>query len=297
MKILFQNRDPKGWIGGDQIQLEKTREALEKLDIETDFSFGLDEKIDADIVHCFNFSMQWSKYQIWNVSQQNKAIVCSMIYHETDEFVDYKTQQAMINELDACIFLTEGEIERARRHLEIPDKKIYIIENGIDKWWFEPCIAPYPIDVLTVGRIDANKGQLAVAKICKKLGLSYCCIGESSPYAELVKEQGAEVLEPMDQKVLKLHYASCKVYVCPSYKEIMPLTIMEAGSQGRPIVLTKGCEWQIPCERASYNDEAEIELAILKSLEKPPQEAFKAILKDMSWDNVAKQLKSVYESI
>lgn len=295
MKVLFQNRDPKSWIGGDQVQLEKTRQALP---IETSFSFDIEYSTDADIVHCFNFSMPWTKYQIWNAKRQGKKVVCSMIYHEMEDFIPYTTQQAMINELDACIFLTQGELERVRRHMSVPDEKIHFIPNGIEEWWFDHIDDPIPCEVLTVGRIDANKGQLAVAKACRELGLKYTCIGNCDPaYALLLELEGATVLAPMEHKELKRYYAGCQVFALVSYKELMPLTVMEAGSQGKNIVLTTGCEWEIDCDRAEYNNVESIEKALLKAIERPENTDFRDKLKGMTWDKVAKQLMDIYAKI
>jgi glycosyltransferase involved in cell wall biosynthesis len=294
IKVLFQNRDPEDWIGGDQLQLERTKESLSCI---TDFSYDINCVINSDIVHCFNFTMPWTKYQIWNAIKQNKKIVCSMIYHEMDDYVDYKIQQAMVNELDACIFLTKGELERARRHLTIPDEKIHFIPNGIDPWWFEKETEPILFDVLTVGRIDENKAQLSVAKACKELGLSYCCIGDGGDYAVMVSAEGAVIKPAMPQKELRRYYAGCKIFALVSYKELMPLTVMEAGAQGKPIVLTTGCEWEIPCFRAEYNNVSSIKSALTKALTEPYNDEFRVSLRDMTWDKVAKQLIGIYESI
>lgn len=299
MKILFQNRDRESWIGGDMIQLDMTKKYLEKLGFKTVFSHKMvadpEDILDADWVHCFNFSMPWTKYQIWNAKKCGKKVAVSMIYHETDDFVDYPTQQAMINEVDAAIFLTEGELERARRHLTILDSIVHIIPNGIESWWFDEPKVVRPNQVLTVGRLDANKGQLTIAQACRKLNLNYTCIGENSRYGELVKMEGAKVLSPMKQEDLKAYYAGCKVYAQVSYKEVMPLTCMEAGSQAKNIVLTKGCEWDIPCERAEYNNVDEICTALQKSLLKGPNLAFQSQLRQMTWESVAERLKKIYE--
>jgi hypothetical protein len=60
-------------------------------------------------------------------------------------------------------------------------------------------------------------------------------------------------------------------------------------------VLTKGCEWDIPCERATYNNVDEICVALEKSLLKSPNIAFREELKTMTWESVAGQLKQIYE--
>lgn len=300
MKILFQNRDEESWLGGDMIQLEMSRKYLEKLGFETRFSGKMiadaEDIVDVDWVHCFNFSMPWTKYQIWNAKKLGKKVACSMIYHETDDFVDYPTQQAMINELDAAIFLTQGELDRARRHLTILDEIVHIIPNGIESWWFEEDGGYYGNEILTVGRLDANKGQLATAQACKKLGLLYTCIGENSRYGQLVEKEGARVLPPMSQNELKGWYKGCRIYAQVSYKEVMPLTCMEAGAQGKNIILTNGCEWQIPCIRAEYNDVSDIVKALKKSLDTAPNFAFRDMLKIMTWESVAGKLKQIYET-
>lgn len=299
MTVLFQNRDPKAWIGGDQIQLDKTREALEKLGVETRFSSlniaDPEDIVDVDIVHCFNFSMPWTKYQIWNAKKLKKKVVCSMIYHETDQFISYETQQAMIDELDYCIFLTEGEVFRALRHLKIPLEKIKIIPNGIESWWFNEVIPAPQFDVLTVGRMDGTKGQVAVAQACKKLGLTYFCIGEKGSETEELQRLRVTVIEPLSHEKLKPYYAACKIYALASKNEVMPLTVMEAGTQAKNIVLTSGCEWKIPAEYVKYQNFGSICQGIEKSLTKGPNLAFKEQLRSMTWDSVALKLKELYD--
>lgn len=300
MKVLFANRDPKSWIGGDQIQLEKTRTELGKLGVETRFtSLNIpdpEDIVDVDIVHCFNFCAPWTKFQIWQASKLEKKIVCSMIYHETDKLVDYPTQQAMVNECSALIFLTKGEVDRARRHLDIPPEKIWIVPNGIDAQWFEP-VHPVPSDVLTVGRIEEGKGQLAVAKACKELGLQYTCIGELSEYAKLVAAQGAKILPAMTQEELRQYYAGCQVFCLASMREVMPLSAMEAGAQAKNIVLTSGCEWRIPAEYVTFDDVESIKSGIQAALERPDNTELQTMLRSMTWENVAKSVREIYDKI
>jgi glycosyltransferase involved in cell wall biosynthesis len=300
MKTLFCNRDPKSWIGGDMVQLEKTREALGKLGVETRFTSlqipNPEDIADVDIVHCFNFSMPWTKFQIWQASRLKKKIVVSMVYHETDSFVDYQTQQAMVHECHALLFLTEGEVARAKRHLDIPNEKIFTVPNGVDRFWFE-AVKPKACGVLTVGRIDENKGQLAVAKACRKLGLHYTCIGERSRYAALCEVEGAEVLGPLKPEEIRPYYAGCNVFVLASLGEIMPLTVMEAGAQGCPIVLTSGCEWQVPAEYVTYNSVGSIANGIERASARGVNAEFRATLEGMTWEKAALEIKRIYETL
>ncbi len=308
IKVLHQNRPKNIWQGGDWVQMENTMVALGKLGV--DVSVNEQPLISPalilstfDIVHLWNFSMEWTKWQIWAAARQHRKIVCSMIYHETEAFIPYEHQQIMLDTCDACIFLSQGEVERVRRHLKIDDSKIHIIENGIDEWWFEPTTKKnnYGKYILTVGRIETSKGQLAVAKACKELGIRYLCAGQviEHAYAEEVIKAGGELLGPMNKEQLKPLYKHAKSVILASQHEIYPLTIMEAGSQGTNVILTETSEWKdIPnVELCKWNDVESIKQAIEKSLLKKKNLEFKNKLKKMSWANVAKSILEIYKQI
>ena len=142
MKVLFTNRPKNVWIGGDYVQMERTAEELIKIgvDVEIIESGLLRPAIrirEFDIVHNFNFSMEWAVYSCWMANIHKKPWVSSMIYAETDQFVPYDKQQIMIDNCSAAVFLNQGEIDRARRRLSLKDEIIHIIPNGIDDFWFQ----------------------------------------------------------------------------------------------------------------------------------------------------------------
>ena len=64
------------------IQLDMTRKYLKQLGIKTAFSNKMiadpEDIVDVDWVHCFNFSMPWTKYQIWNAKKLGKKVAVSM---------------------------------------------------------------------------------------------------------------------------------------------------------------------------------------------------------------------------
>lgn len=305
MKVLFQNRPKNAWIGGDWVQLEYTANALRKLGVEVDiveeqFINPPERLLEYDFVHLWNFSMIWTKYQLWCARKWKKPVICSMIYHEDDGFVSYPLQQIMMNELSYAIFQTKGESERTKRHLTVPEDKIVYIPNGIDPWWLEPnkdIIWRDPF-VLTVGRIEPFKGQLACAKACKELGIDYICIGEGrdEEYLKQVKDAGAIILPKMTKEQLKPYYHAAKVYVQPSRAETWGLAIDEAMSQGTPCVLTSHCErddFYFP--RCEYDDVQSIKNAILTVIDKPKD--FERAKKLKTWDDVAKMILEVYKKI
>jgi len=305
MKVLFTNRPKNVWIGGDYVQMERTAEELIKIgvDVEIIESGLLRPAIrirEFDIVHNFNFSMEWAVYSCWMANIHKKPWVSSMIYAETDQFVPYDKQQIMIDNCSAAVFLNQGEIDRARRRLSLKDEIIHIIPNGIDDFWFQQVNSKnkYGDYVLSVGRLEAFKGQLAVAKACKQLGLKYICVGERlyEDYAKEVEAHGAIILPPMGREELIKMYKHAKVMVLASRAELMSLAVMEAMAQDCPVVLTDHSEWKPDdvslCE---FENITSIKKAIKKEYGRKVNHSKE--IKKYRWEEVAKSLKKLYENI
>lgn len=304
MNILMQNRDPELWQGGDMIQLQSSLLSLRKKGINVDFnsqalvSNPLMLRL-YDVIHLFNFSMGWTKYQLWAAKKQNRKVIISMIYHQSEQFIPYRQQQIMIDSADKLIFLNEGEVERARKNLKIPDEKIVIIPNGIDDFWFQDLKSDNEEKfVLTVGRIEQSKGQLATAKACKELGIKYIMVGEptSPKYLKECKKEGAIYNPPLEPKDLIKMYASCSVFALASRSEVMSLACMEAMAQNCNVVLTDHSEWKPKgisyCE---FDNVESIKKAIKRELKREKTDKRKTI-KKYTWDKVADDLIKVYES-
>lgn len=305
MKVLMVNRPSKDWVGGDAIKLEAITKELRLLGIEVDIlelqTLGMDEWYGVenyDIVHTWNFSMLWSKYAVWLAVRKKKKIVSSMIYHDTDIYIPYNLQQVMMDSMDACIYETENEIERVKRHLKPINS--FVIPNGVDSWWFEPDDTNVPLKdyVLTVGRIEPNKGQLATAQACRDLGLQYVCIGEvvDKEYANNCLAQGAILYPAKKREKLKAWYKNCKVYAQVSKSETWGMAVDEAGTQGVPIVVSTGFERQdIPdAVYCDYNSSDLIAKAIQSATK---SKNFQAQLKKNTWKKHAKEIIKIYKQI
>lgn len=300
-KILIQNRKENLWQGGDWLQMQQTATALENLGYEVKVNteqFASKEDIEwADVIHTFSFSFPWTKYQIYLARKYKKPVVCSMIYAETDEHIDYKLQQIMLNELSCAIFQTEGELERAKRHLDTKKIPCVIVPNGIDPWWFKKSksILLFQDFVLTVGRIEPIKGQLAVSRVCKELGIPYIMIGEEKnfEYSRQCQENGAIYKPHMDREQLKSYYRSAKVYIQPSKAETWGMCIDEAMSQGTPCILTDMCERNGDFIRCKFDDDLSIEKAIKEAWEKPRVEAHNLL----TWTEVGQVISEIYAKI
>ncbi|MGI9118410.1 MAG: glycosyltransferase family 4 protein [Minisyncoccia bacterium] len=300
MKVLFQNRKKAWWTGGDYIQMENTANALRKIGVEIDISEDMVVPPDViskyDIVHLWNFSMNWTKYQLWVARKHRKPVVCSMIYHESDQFIPYNFQQIMLNELSMQIYLTESEKERVKRHLEINTPTV-VIPNGIDDFWFRPVNISKDNIVLSVGRIEPNKGQLEVARACKKLGIPFYCAGECNDeeYKTQLLENDAILLGKLEPKELINWYERAKVVALVSKAEIFPLVVMEAMAQNCQIVLTTTSEWKPDVHYAEYGNTLSISKAISKAMK--DNKDYKSFISQFKWNDVALKIKKIYEGI
>lgn len=306
MRVLMQNRPEELWQGGDMVQLRATQAALSRLGVDVEYSglpvYPASGMRNFEIVHTFNFSMKWNKYQTWVAKKHKKPLVCSMIYHEGGQFVSYEHQQIMADNTDAMIFLTRGEIERVKRHIRIDDEKCHIIPNGIDSDWFKvtPRDPNVPAYALTVGRIEPSKGQLEVALACKNIGIHYMMIGQRTDegYARRCEDLGATYCAPMEKNDLIRMYANCSVFALASKAEVMPLTVMEAMAQAAPVVLTDRCEWETSnVLRCTPEDVKSIEHSLLMALAMPRNRRGQEEMRSVTWDHVAKKILDIYNTL
>jgi glycosyltransferase involved in cell wall biosynthesis len=89
MKVLFQSRtNLYAAPGGDLVQMEKTREYLQKQGIQVDISLEFEPNLEGyDLVHLFNLMEPQDIYlQMKNAKRQGKTVVLSTIYGLYTEF-------------------------------------------------------------------------------------------------------------------------------------------------------------------------------------------------------------------
>lgn len=97
MKVLFQNRESAFLaVGGDTIQMLKTKEYLEKLGVQIEISLEKTPNLNGyDLVHIFNIqdcAARYSYEQIINAKKKNVPVVLSPIYWYWDDAEVYGNQ-------------------------------------------------------------------------------------------------------------------------------------------------------------------------------------------------------------
>ena len=137
------------------------------------------------------------------------------------------------------------------------ENKIKVLPNGMDKTFFKKInnndfrkklkIKPNQPLILFFGRLNITKGPEKFVEIAKlilkeKPNYVFVILGPDEGMLEIVKQKiGNEkriILLPAirDRKEIIKMYQTADVYVMPSYREGLPLTLFEAMASGLPIV-------------------------------------------------------------
>jgi glycosyltransferase involved in cell wall biosynthesis len=163
---------------------------------------------------------------------------------------------------DAILFLNRDDgAVFAQRGILLPDEKRHIIPGiGVDLCRFSYVAPPEgAVRFLLVARLLKTKGVGEYLEVARRMrakhrDVSFALVGDVDPGADGVERSSVQAAiddavidyKPFTERVEEC-YRSCSVYVLPSYREGMPVTIMEAMATGRPIITTTapGCREMI----------------------------------------------------
>ena len=170
--------------------------------------------------------------------------------------------------------------------------------------------------VLFFGRFNVTKGPERFVNIAKILSkqrkdLTFVMVGPDEGLMEKVKnqskkEKSIKILGPIRDRleVIKM-YQSAEVYVMPSYREGLPLTLFEAMASGCPIVASpvNGIPYEINNENGflvNYGDDKEFANKIEKILNNKKlankiSKTNKEKAKNYDWDKIFEKTMKVYK--
>ena len=138
---------------------------------------------------------------------------------------------------------------RERGYLR-PDRPITILPNGVGALWFEPptAAAPLPVELLLVGRMDAQKGVdvLLRALTLPALGEVTARLVGAGPalddYRAEVERAGlgsrVALVGPLPHERIRAEMAAARLFVLPSRAESFGMAILEAMAAAMPVVTT-----------------------------------------------------------
>ncbi|MBS3074997.1 glycosyltransferase family 4 protein [Candidatus Pacearchaeota archaeon] len=229
--------------------------------------------------------------------------------------------------IDRIVALSPWEINILKKFVT-KKEKIIIIPNGADTLLFKKVISnefrkKYEIKekklVLFFGRLNPTKGpeKLALAAINiakKRKDIAFVWVGPDEGKAEEVKAlirpyKNMKYLGPMfgKDKIAEM-YQAADVYVLPSYREGLPLTLFEAMASGLPIVASpvNGVPYEMKEPEngffANYGNLEQLENKILEILNNPKlakKISFnnKKKSKDYKWDIIYQRYMKEYDAL
>ncbi len=243
MRVLFINRDPDAWIGGDAIQVEQTRQALQEIGVDVKFSYDPNSDVrQFDVVHAFHINYGWTDRIARQCERFGVPLVVSAIYFPEEHQVGKGRMAEILSSAASVIALSEPEAAEIRENLNLPDLKIVVVPNGVDtKRFHKTGILGQDAlgqGVIAVGPLVPAKGLLRVAEACQALGIPFTAVGKSSddPYAQAVIAKATAHYEGLSQNEMAELYRAHAVMVCSSDTERQSLSVLEAAACGVHLV-------------------------------------------------------------
>ena len=199
---------------------------------------------------------------------------------------------------------------------EINSKSV-VIPYGVDTFWLQSEFRDRHkargnhINLIYVGRIDANKNIEATAKACELLleqgcEVSYTIVGEIEEprYRKFISERSFIRYVPYCQmEELINHYRAADIFVMPSKYETFGLVYAEAMSQGLPIIYTRGQGFDGQFNEGEvgysvqYDSPKEIADRVKEIVENYETISANCVVKSrrFNWDRIAKEYLVLYE--
>jgi glycosyltransferase involved in cell wall biosynthesis len=331
MIILFDHPEPALLAhGGMLIQIRQTKAALEALGCQVDYLRWWDETQRADILHYFGrmpphllrlaqakgikvvlgelLTVQSSraKWQLWFQRQSIRLLRTLMPVKFTAAFRWEAHRLA-----DAHVALTSWEAHLLSYLFEAPKEKIHIIPNGVEGAFLESRPAARGQWLVCTATITERKRVLELAEAAVWARTPLWIIGksfsDSDAYAQeffrLVKAH-PQILRfegPIaDRLKLAQAYRESRGFVLLSSSESLSLSALEAAACECPLLLAD-LPWArtVFQEHASYcpvANSTQLTARVLRQFyDAAPQ--LPAPPKPLSWIEVAKQVKAVYETL
>ena len=211
---------------------------------------------------------------------------------------------------------SETEKKQNARFFAVSADKMRVVPNGVDRDFLDadPCLFQEKYSkepfILGVGRIEPRKNQLNLIKAVKGIpGKKLILIGSlvtgyEAYYADCRKEgEGFTTFLPTikhEDPLLKSAYAACELFVLQGWFETPGLVAMEAALAGARVIATSGGSTKdYFLNYADYidpSDPKDIREKIVRNISKEKNDTLKKhILKNFTWEIVAKQYKHFYE--
>ncbi len=333
MKVLIDHQLPFALAhGGLQIQIERTKEALEESGLQVEYLRWWDDSQKGDIIHFFgranpsHIDFAHAKGMKYVMSElltgQGSRTPTQLRVQGTLERALRKAVPATFlanfrwdayQKTDALLIGTPWEAEVARLLFAPPPEKVHIVPNGVEDVFFvDPRseAVPRSNELVCTATITQRKRvvELAEAAIVAEtplriLGAPY---GGDDPYyrrflalaaqrPDLIRYTGAV----RDRTELARAYQEARGFVLLSTMESRSLSAEEAAAAGCPLLLS-----DLPWARAVFGDDASYcqvtgiaKTARALRVFSEQADALRKPKRPCRWRDVADQLHGIYRSL
>jgi glycosyltransferase involved in cell wall biosynthesis len=328
MKVLFDCPVPFSLAhGGQQIQIEQTQLALEKIGVTVEPLRWWDGAQAGDILHYFGrlplnllplARTKGMKIVIADLltAQGSRSawqhLLHRMVLRFSEHIQPLRSRGALTSQAyqhaDACVALTGWEAQLFREIYGVPQQKIHVVPNGVEDEFLLSKPKTRGEWLVCTAIITERKRVVELSEAAIKARTPLWIIGKpyaaTDPYAqrffslaksapELIRYEG-----PIDERVrLAEIYRQARGFVLLSTMESLSLSALEAAACGCPLLLS-----ELPWARSTFGEAAsycslqfslERVAATLRSFyDRAPQMPIPP--GPRSWIEVARQLKGVY---
>ncbi len=332
MKILIDHQLPFALAhGGLQIQIERTKAALEESGLEVEYLRWWDTEQKGDIIHFFGRAnprhIQFAhgkgmRYVISDLltGQGSRSRAQLRLQAVIERGLRAVVPPAFLSNFrwdaytraDAVIVLTAWEAEIVRMLFGTPEGRLHVVPNGVDPEFFERFSdsSERGDELICTATITERKRvlELAEAAVAAKvpvriLGRAY---GADDPYfhrfmhlagesPDFVRYSGAI----SDRKELARIYQQARGFVLLSTMESLSLSALEAAASGCPLFLS-----DLPWARCTFghaavycpiSDAQSTALALRSFYDRAPTLPLPP--QPCGWSEVAEHLLTIYHSI
>lgn len=330
MKVLLHLSTPFSLMhGGQQVQVEQTKAALEAAGVEVEYLRWWDDTQTCDIIHSFErFGCGYIR-----LAQKKgiKVVIAPLLTGLGSRsprallgqrLIIFSARRALPEMLkapfgwdcfaiaDASVALTPWEAHLMRYVFGAPPQRVRVVPNGVEDVFFEPTPATRGKWLVCTATITERKRVLELAQAAVQaqtplwvMGKPYSDTDEyARRFAALAKASTGIIRYegPIRDRAKIAHaYREARGFVLLSTMESLSLSALEAAACGCPLLLS-----DLPWARATFGENASYcpvastarTAEVLKKFHaaapglKPPP-------KPLTWLEVARQLKSLYEQL
>jgi len=224
----------------------------------------------------------------------------------------WRRKRAVLRLLDALLVHSEAEASAIRQDYGVGPDRTFIIPVGYDAMKPGALESDTPDDyVLSVGRIEPVKNQLALVAAAERLGVPLILVGQYNlrhrRYCRRVAEAvaripGLELRHDVPRATLAALYQGARLHVLASWAEVWPLVSVEALSAGCWIQTTvNSYERELYGTKVEYGQPSSVDSiaeAMAASLHAAsPQRARHLLAAIPTWQEVALRLRAAYETL